>query len=236
MNENAQFIFNNKKLYDDYDSILMYLDIGYPELNRIAHTVPFMNGVYDFTDLYGNATWSERTITVHIRHKSGELGRSMLNGYYDNISLWLLSQPMSKLKFDHIRGYFTGRVTGFSTREAYNILGYIEVTFTCHPFREWEEYEGNNLWDPFCFETDIMQDTKFEVNGKKTVTVHNLSATSVIPLVICNDTMKVTKGGRNFTFEQGETNNPIFELAPGANTMTITGYGEIEFKFKRMVI
>ena len=35
---------------------------GMPEKKSIRHTVPFMNGYYDFTKLNGEPAWSERTI------------------------------------------------------------------------------------------------------------------------------------------------------------------------------
>lgn len=236
MNKNAQFEFNGKKLYDDYDFILTHVDVGYPDLNRVTQTVPFFNGTYDFTDLYGYATWSERILTVRVRHKDDPLSRVRRNACYDNLSFWLLSQTNSKLAFDHIRGYFTGRVTKFSSKEAYEHLGYIEIEFTCHPFRTFDYYEGNPYWDPFCFETDILQDTKFDVNGTKEVNIYNLSATSVIPKVICDTDMTVVKGNVTYNFKKGESEDYRFMFNPHENKFTIKGNGTIEFLFRKMVI
>ncbi len=157
MNEIAQFEFNGKKLYDDYDFIMTSLDVDYPklnritqtvpyfngtydftnlygsstwservitvrvrhkdtilrrdrQLNRITQTVPYFNGTYDFTNLYGSSTWSERVITVRVRHKDTILRRDRLHAVYDMLAWWLLSQQNSPLKFENIRGIFTGRV------------------------------------------------------------------------------------------------------------------------------
>lgn len=236
MEKKAQFIFNDKKLYDDYDFIMTSLDVEYPELNRVTQTVPYFNGTYDFTNLYGSSTWGERIITIKVRHKDIILRRDRLHAVYDVLAWWLWNQPNSKLKFEHIRGLFTGRVTHMSSKEAFVLCGYIEIQFTCHPFREFEDYEGNPYWDPFCFEEDIMQDTKFDVNGTKDVTIYSLSATNVIPKVICTSNMSVTKGNVTYNFKVGESEDYRFMLNPHENKFTITGNGTIEFLFKRMVI
>lgn len=236
MNENAQFEFNGKKLYDDYNFILTHVDVEYPELNRVTQTVPYFNGTYDFTNLYGPATWGERIITVRVKHKDTILRRDRLHAVYDVLTWWLLNQQNSKLKFEYIRGLFTGRVTYMSSKDAFIALGYIEIQFTCHPFREFEDYEGNTYWDPFCFEEDIIQDTKFDVNGTKDITIYNLSTTNVIPKVICSSNMSVTKENVTYNFNVGESEDYRFMLNPHENKFTITGNGTIEFLFKRMVI
>ena len=236
MNEIAQFEFNGKKLYDDYDFIMTSLDVDYPELNRITQTVPYFNGTYDFTNLYGSSTWSERIITVRVRHKDTILRRDRLHAVYDMLAWWLLSQQNSPLKFENIRGVFTGRVTNISSKDAFMILGYIEIQFTCHPFRQFENYEGNLYWDPFCFEEDVLQDTKFSIDGAKEVTIYNLSSTDIIPKVICSSDMSVIKNNITYNFKAGESEDYRFIFNPNENKFKISGKGTIEFLFKRMVI
>lgn len=52
-----------KHSFEDFGLVLNHREIGYPVKNSIRKTVPYMNGFYDYTKLYGVPAWGERVIT-----------------------------------------------------------------------------------------------------------------------------------------------------------------------------
>ena len=63
MSYNDGIIINGKHSYRDYDLQINARKIDLPPKNSIKKTIPFMNGAYDFTKLYGAVTWGERQIS-----------------------------------------------------------------------------------------------------------------------------------------------------------------------------
>lgn len=51
-----------KHSFDEFGLVIAEREIGAPEKKSIRKTIPFMNGFYDFTKLYGSPSWGARTI------------------------------------------------------------------------------------------------------------------------------------------------------------------------------
>ena len=212
------------------------VSVSDPVPNLITETIPYMNGSYDFTNIYGVTTYQDRTITIRVINENRVLfDRATLNEKYSLLYNTLFPLPQSQLRIDTWKGYWIGRCTNMSSSNAWEILGYIDIEFTVYPFRFMEEYEGNDLWDPFNFETDIAAYTRFTVNGTTNAMVYNIGANVTTPVIQLTGAteMSVKLNGVTYTVINGDA---PFAFDVGENVLTITGTGEIQFLFRREVL
>lgn len=63
MSYNDGIRVGGKHSFEDFGLVFNSREIGYPEKQSIRKTVPFMNGFYDYTKLYGEPAWGERIIS-----------------------------------------------------------------------------------------------------------------------------------------------------------------------------
>lgn len=229
---------NNLHSYNDFDLIMTDRNITTPSKIKIKKSVPYLNGYYDFSDINGTENYDERSLEYTFKFKCNSL--KQFENKYINILRWIVHGTKKELRDDLLEGYYflaecEGKIEykRFDTNRKY---GYITISFVAYPFKIGDRYEGNNLWDPFNFETDVLQDTKFDVNGSKEVNIYNLSAISVVPKVVCSSEMSVTKENVTYNFKAGESEDYRFIFKPYENKLTIKGNGTIEFLFRKMVI
>lgn len=226
--------FNNVHSIKTFDLYVNKLDISPPSKIKIYESVPFMNGSYDFSYIYGGNSFENRTIKYSF--ELIEESKINLNIAKIRVENWLLACGQCKLFDDAIPGYyFLAECTDISESDngEYSL---IEATFTAYPFKIRDVYEGDIAWDDFNFELDVLQETKFDINGVKNVKIHNVGATNVVPEVICSNQMEVTKDNVTYKFNSGASKDYVFELGIGQNDMTIKGNGTIEFKFRKEVL
>lgn len=233
----SQIKFNNLKSYDDYNLIILNVEISYPTPKLIKGSVPFQNGEYDFTGLYGGTPFNNRRIAITFEYR-GDTGfsRTNLNVYYTDVVNWLYGANENRLYIDHEQGYFIGRVINITPIEILNYSGKITVEFDCYPFRTNELAEGSDIWDEFNFELDYSIETKFNVNGTFSIDLYNSSIINKTPEVICSSKFEIIKNGITYNFMPGTYKDYRFVLNKGNNHMTIKGTGNIEFKFYKEVI
>ena len=237
--EYGQIEYNSKKSYDDFGFVINDIKIGLPEQNIIKESVPFQNGFYDFSEINGETTYSERKIKIALLQQDiRDYRRDRLNIIYTNVVNWLMGAGTNKLKLTWLKGLFTARVNSISDIDLLEKRGIVEVEFLCQPFRQWENYESDFIWDTFNFETDVIQGV-YEVNGELEITLVNLSIHKVKPLIIASSTMdiEIISGGLGieYSVNKGITEN-LIQLDRGENKIKITGTGTIEFKWRREVI
>lgn len=231
--------FNGEHSYKDYKMILTDRIIGLPNKSKILETVPFSNAEYDFSNIYGAQVYEPResayTFTLFSHHDIPDLERQKIVC----VNWFMGVNEQVILKDDEIEYYyFLGEVreapecTFNKTNDTYSIT----VKFTCYPFKIGELAEGTDLWDPFCFDTDVFQDTKFTVSGSDKVTLVNTGITPVSPAIICSGSMSVLLSGTTYVFSAGTAQSDEFMLSIGENAMTISGNGTIEFVFHKELL
>ena len=228
--------YNNKHSFNDLGlTVLNTRVIETPSKIKITETIPFMNGSYDFSNLYGGNCYAERKLEYEFLIKANN---SMeLEFKRMNVENWLLSSnSKTKLFDDNIPNYYYLAECESIDFEDLNNVGKLKAYFVAYPFKIGEYFEGNNLWDSFNFESDVLQDSKFDISGSKNISIYNASATNIIPSVICSSSMEVIKGNTTYKFNSGTSKDYRFELSIGENNMTVKGNGTIEFKFRKEVL
>lgn len=228
--------YNGKHSYNDLDLILLSnRTIKTPSKIKIKETIPFMNGSYDFSDLYGNACYSERTLEYHFLIRSSN--RMSLEFIRTRIENWLLgTNSKTKMLDDNLPGYYYLAECESVDFTDYINNGIIKATFTAYPFKISEHFEGCDLWDCFNFELDMVQDTKFTVNGESNVTINSINIINTIPTIIASSNFEIIKGNETFIVEAGETKDYRFAFTKGNNNLILKGTGTIEFRFRKEVL
>jgi len=219
----------------DLDLILVSFEPQPPAPNIIKTPVPYMNGSYDFSKLYGEQTYSERKIPCKLLFNTKS--RNALYAKYTQVLEWLLGSGKANLEYNNEIGmYYTARVETPPTWDMAKNKGTFDFEFIAYPFKLSTALQGiNQLWDTFNFETDIVQQSGFTVAGTSTVSVYNTGSVKVVPSIICTAAMVVIKSGVTYNFPVGTTKNFGFMLAKGLNSLTITGTGAITFEFHKEV-
>lgn len=233
----GQIEFNNLKSYDDFGLKIKSVEVSYPTPKIIKESVPFQNGEYDFTELYGEITYNNRSVKVIFEYDGFKaVTRTRLYSFYTKVINWLYNSVESELIIDYEIGVFKGRVVDVSSIEVLSGTGEITVEFNCYPFRIYKQFEGNILWDDFNFELDYMQQTKFDISGSRTVNIINSGSKRITPTVICSGSFEVIKDRTTYKFNTGTTKDWRFALEKGRNNLILNGTGNIEFVFRKEVL
>lgn len=226
--------FNGLHSWKDFRITIKSKEIGNPSPILIKDSVPYMHGQYDFSKLYGEIAYDERTLkyTFNIF----DISKRNMNLLKIKVINWLKASEKTQLFDDAIVGYyFLAQCTKFEFKEN-NAIGELTVEFTAYPFKFKNEYEEETLWDTFCFELDTLQKTKFEVNGAKEIVLINAGSKSVIPKIICDNNFEIKLNNTTFILGPGITEDSSLNLSIGENKIVLIGMGTIEFKFRIEVL
>ena len=226
--------FNNKHSIKDFNLYVSELDISPPAKNKIKETIPFMNGSYDFSELYGGNTFKERSIkyTFELLEDS-PLKLNILKTKVEN---WLLGCGQCQLYDDSIPDfYFLAECININESDD-RYKSVLDVEFIAYPFKIRTEYEGNNIWDNFNFELDVLQDTKFTVNGTSNVSIYNSSIIDIEPTIIASSQFEITLDNKKYVVEGGTSKDYRFKFKKGSNNIALKGNGTIEFRFRKEVL
>lgn len=232
--------FNGKHSYRDFGVTIAEKNIGYPEKQKIKVQVPFSNIEYDFSEIYGEQTYTPRplsfTFNVVERHKLNDT--VLINLLETQLSNWLLgSIGKQRLYDDSMPGYYyLAEVEGSLDFDELWNHGTLTVQFTAYPFMISELPEGHDIWDEFNFELDVAQITDFEVNGTLNVVLYNVGTPNLIPGIETSAPMQIVKNSITYNVPTGKSKSDEFRLQSGENKITITGNGTIKFLFYKELI
>lgn len=230
------FKFNRNHSYNDYKLLLEKKTIFPPGKKKIKLDVPYMNGTYDFSTVAtnGEVVFEERKIEVLL----GIAARSKehLHVLYSNILEWLTDTGRQQLIFDDILDYyFIAEVEGVTDFEEVIKFGKLKVTLTAQPFKVGVNLEGADIWDTFNFEEDVAQETEFDVEESKIVSIINVGR-PVIPTINVSSAMAITLNNKSYNLSIGDNKIYGLKLQTGENAITINGTGHIRFIFRKEML
>ena len=226
--------FNNFHTEKDFGISIYSRDIEIAQKRTLKQQVPFMNGEYDFSGLYGDDCYESRELKYVFNVLAKD--RMQLRMKIRQLTNAFMSASEGKIYDDLYPGYyFVGKCV--SCDQSLNkTWGKFSVTFDAKPFMYGANYEGHDIWDIFNFEEDYAQQTAFTITNLTDIILYNPSAISITPTVICTSDMTIQMNNTTYKFVAGTTEDYRFKLAKGENRMTITGQGNIEFKFRKEVL
>lgn len=120
--------------YFDFGHCIASRDTGTPTKKMATKTVPFMNGFYDFSKIYGALAFESRELTYRF-DMIGE-SRTDLQEQKARFLDWLSSIHNEEIHDDDIKDFhFLGSFSEASFEEAESGEGgTLEVKFLCYPF------------------------------------------------------------------------------------------------------
>lgn len=231
------FKFLGKHTHKDYGLTLAPGSvIGSPKKKKITVAVPFANHVYDFSEIYGDQVYEERSLT----YKLNVAAKSIVGMHQKKVILtnWLMnSHGKQKIYDDRYPGYyFLAEVIDDADIDIDSTNGVFSVTFNAYPFMIAELPEGNDIWDSFNFELDVSQNLSFIVEGELEVEIINAGTPQVIPTIESTADMSITKRNTIYNIGNGKSKSLDFTLESGVNRLTIIGTGTIKFEFHKELI
>lgn len=232
---------NGKHSYRDFNLTIAEegRDIGYPSKVKRKFKPPFSNIEYDFSSVYGDQDYDNRKLKYNFNVFSKE-NPTKNKMTWEKIAAqnWLYNtNGKIRIEDDLIEGYyFLGELEDGASFDEMWQSGVLTVEFECYPFMTDELPEGNNLWKTFNFHTDMLQETKFTINGSRQVKLFNLGVPSINPVIDSTAEMSVLMNGKMFIIPVGKSTSDDFYLSTGVNSLTITGNGEITFTFYKELI
>ena len=235
--EKSQIIFNSKKSLDDFELYIENVEVEFPRSRVIQNNVPYQNGYYDFSEVYGDLSYDNRKITITFKFENRTIERrTQINSKYGAIAEWLLGSGESKLYIEYEYGYFLAWATNITPIELSELTGKITVEFDCYPFRSFDEAEGNDIWDIFNFELDYAFQTTFVVQGELDITLYNSSAIKKTPTIKSTGNISVIHNNVIYNITPGTWHDWRIALNKGANKLKLKGTGNIDFIYYKEVI
>ena len=183
-------IKDGKHSYDDFGLTVRDITTETKRKNKTLVKIPFMNGAYDFSSLYGGQTFEEETRTYEFNLVAQD--KYDLEIQKIKISDWLLDGQQIEIYDDLLIGYHRlAECVDLSFEEKHNYVKVV-ANFRTYPFKIRDNHEGDDIWDDFNFELDVAQDVKFDVKSFKNVVLTNVGTNIATPTVFCSAPLKVT--------------------------------------------
>jgi|SRR5690625_774090 len=205
-----------------------------PSEKQIIESVPFMQGVYDFSNILGERVYENRSLTYVFEIKQQDYEKRKIN--QTAIENWLKKDGVAPLYDDHARGYYyMAKCTSVNTDDFYGGLR-VTTTWDAYPFKISELPEGHDIWDEFNFELDVAIPSEIEVNGTETVNLYNIGMSSKSPKITTTAPMSIIKNGITYNLPAGEIQDEAFRLMVGDNNLTIVGNGTIKFEWYKELL
>ena len=229
--------YNNKHSFNDLGlTVLNTRLIQAPSKAKVSQTIPFMNGSYDFSNLYGSTCYTDRVLEYEFLIKANDSAGLELKRM--DIESWLLTlNEKTPLIDDNLKDfYYLAECINTEFEEINNHVGKLKAHFEAYPFKFGKNFEGHDIWDDFNFELDIQQEVKFDINSSKKVSIYNIGLVDVIPTIITTNNFKITKDSITYSIPKGEIMDHRFILKKSRNDLVIVGDGVIEFRFRKEVL
>ena len=225
-------------IFGDYDSrennmFLISRNAPTPSEKEITESVPYMQGVYDFSTLNFDRYFENREVTYQVM---------LFENEYENrkrpeqdIKRNLMKLDIQPLYDTHDQGYhWLGKCKSVTVEDDVE-KGTLSCTivFDCYPFAIYNSAEGSDIWDDVYFPHWIFQETKYTVNGSQSISLFNIGSKSAECELIVTGTVNVSGSFGTLNLTAGNYKDTQLVLAMGENKLTLSGNGTIEFKFYR---
>lgn len=205
-----------------------------PEEKTAIESVPFMQGIYDFSMILGERTYENRSLAYVFEILERDYQRRKVNQTV--LENWLMKDGYAPLYDDHAPGYYyLAKCTSVDVEDSTGGLT-VNIEFEAYPFKISVLEEGHDIWDEFNFELDVSQPNEYTVNGSLSINLINMGAAGVSPTIITSSPMTIQKENVTYNIPAGESKSESFRLEIGENPMTIQGNGTIRFKWYKELI
>lgn len=218
---------------NDWNLTLTSKEKNPPEIKEEVIDIPGADGQLDFTEsLTGDVKFNNGKITLNFAMK-------------DDFSTWtnklsIISNYLHGKKFkiifdDDKDFYYHGRLKVNSLKNDKSI-GRIVIECDVDPYKyDLSSSVEDWLWDPFSFETGIINNLKnLVVNGSLEVKIYGRRK-HVVPTISCNITsvaMTVEFNSSIYTLSEGSQQILNIEIVEGENILKFKGNGAVSIEYR----
>lgn len=229
-------LFNDKHTIDDWNLVTTNIKIGVPEVKTNYIEIPGMNGSLDLTEFNGEVVYQNREIEFTFFYEDEDyIGHSNSILMEQTLRQYLHGQEMDVVLDSDKSFFWHGRVN-VSEFDMYNGYATITVVLNAEPYKYDTTFNDDKwLWDPFDFETGIINVARFTVSGTKKVELLN-RAMPTSPTITSTAVMKVKYKSMTYTVPKGTTKMYDIRLYEGTNELTFTGNGTVEIIYQGGVL
>lgn len=212
---------------------LISRDAPTPDSKDIVDSVPYMQGVYDYSVLNFDRYFENREVTYQVM---------LFNSIYYNrkiaeqeIKRQLMPHGVTPLYDTHDIGYhWLGKAKSVSVEDDADKNTLVAtVVFDCYPFAIYNDLEGNDIWDDVFFPNWVFQSTSYDVVRFERIEMYNIGSASVIPEIVATSDFKIKSAYNEFTVHAGKNLDYQLNLDVGENVIWVYGTGHIDFNFHR---
>lgn len=217
---------NEKKTYDDWGLLMTGRHIGSPPIKKKSVSVPYRDGILDFSDYYGRNYYGNRKLEFEFKLEDPD----RIYAIYTEIADYLHGQKM-KITIPEDRSYYYEGICEISDLDVSKALGKITITVDADPFKySYASSTSDILWDRVHFPT-----TRFRKIG--TITVEDETIVTIPsgyhPIVpVFNVTEKYTD---KFTVQRINPLDALCSMKKGRNRfpeIEVCGTIDIDLRFR----
>lgn len=236
-NEDYGFTFNGHHSSDFGLKVMSDKTVTLPAKNKVTVQLPYANGLIDLSDIYGNNSYGERTMTVSCRLYTGRLDYMATQNMYHVIADWLMGTKGKTKLIDDADPYrfYLAEVEAAPTITEGSVYSTIAVVFQCYPFL-FHPNEYNELWDTFDLINGVMQPTEYDISGSESIVLVNTGEAPINLICDAISDFRLNIDGVICPISAGMTDNMDVQLQPGENHIKITGNGTLKFDWTEEVI
>lgn len=222
-----------KHTYKDWNLILTSTDIDFPDPKTETVDVPGTDGELDFSEvLTGDISYKNRKISFEF-----EMVDRFANwkNKISEISNYLHGRNFKIILDEDPSFYYYGRIT-INNFKSNKSTGTITIEADVEPYK-YDLYSSieNWLWDPFNFETGIINETnELQVNSELEVVIYGRRK-KVVPIINCNspeNQMQVIFKNEAYNLSNGTQKILNIEICEGKNVLKFIGNGIISIEYR----
>lgn len=195
----------------------------------ITEQLPFSNITYDFSKITGEYNYYPASVYVKITYGSNE-EKSIYRKVISSVLSELSSQDTIKITVEE-GNYYKGIYVGSTEIEDKGeVIGTTEIEFRCEPFKISETKYSDELWDTFCFDTDVLGIDSYIVKKNNTIKIVNPGMYTDV-LINVNSTLKAKVNDKEMTLNTDENNairfksgENIIQVLEGSGSLNINFY------------
>lgn len=215
-----QLIANGKSSYDDFGIYIKERNPSLPTKRKNRQTVPGMHGSYDFSLLYGEAMYDDRTIEYKFDITGWDI--EDLDNERRKVFNWIMNIEQTEILDEYSPNYhWFGSYSEGSWKEDAE-QGLLTVKFLVYPFAI-----SNN---------PVEANFNINSNTKQSILIDNHSSHRVLPKIITDNNIRIERDGSSVSLSAGEWEIDNFYLEKGENTLLISGNANVRIEYLEEVL
>lgn len=222
-------MLNLLEYFDDKKIIVNGIFVRPAKPIVITEQLPFSNITYDFSKITGEYNYYPASVYVKITYGSNE-EKSIYRKVISSVLSELSSQDTIKITVEE-GNYYKGIYVGSTEIEDKGeVIGTTEIEFRCEPFKISETKYSDELWDTFCFDTDVLGIDSYIVKKNNTIKIVNPGMYTDV-LINVNSTLKAKVNDKEMTLNTDENNairfksgENIIQVLEGSGSLNINFY------------